>query len=274
MFRLPCSLDPPIAPTAVVTHGAAGPFTPRNGPEVAPRNCGIATCLNRATDTAGLSPAGPWPCRPLPSGRSMARAPVAEGFQRHPFRYHVAWVHSSAWVTFPQAPLSSRTVGFPESGWQQQLSPEDLPRHPEAQALARVRPWDAWLYLQLDTDRVLHRKPGSVSRRCLFAVPATYREPLRPQQALPAAGWRPAPPRRALPPLHRSYGLMRPTKLLSLTSALAYTASPCRLPRAPAGGWWFPTLSPQSVRRCLDPYPVAARPVHLPASSRVASASQ
>ncbi len=34
------------------------------------------------------------------SGRSMARAPVAEGFQRHPFRYHVAWVHSSAWVTF------------------------------------------------------------------------------------------------------------------------------------------------------------------------------
>ena len=208
------------------------------------------------------------------SGRSATRAPVAEGFQRHPFRDHVAWVHSSAWVTFPQAPLSSRTVGFPESGWQQQLSPEDLPRHPEAQALARVRPWDAWLYLQLDTDRVLHRKPGSVSSRCLFAVSATYREPLRPPQALPATGWRPAPPRRALPPLHRSYWLMRPTKLLSLTSALAYTASPCRLPRAPAGGWWFPTLSPQSVRRCLDPYPVAARPVHLPASSRVASASR
>jgi len=22
------------------------------------------------------------------------------------------------WFTFPQAPLSSRTVGFPESGWQ------------------------------------------------------------------------------------------------------------------------------------------------------------
>ncbi len=65
MFRLPCSLGPPIAPTAVVTHGAAGPFTPRNGPGVTPRNCGIATCLNRATDTAGLPPAGLWPCRPL-----------------------------------------------------------------------------------------------------------------------------------------------------------------------------------------------------------------
>ena len=30
-----------------------------------PRNCGIATCLNRAIGTAGLSPAGLWPCRPL-----------------------------------------------------------------------------------------------------------------------------------------------------------------------------------------------------------------
>ena len=29
-------------------------------------NRGIATCLNRATDTAGLSPAGRRPCRPLP----------------------------------------------------------------------------------------------------------------------------------------------------------------------------------------------------------------
>ncbi len=65
MFRLPCSLGPPIAPTAVVSHGAAGPFTPRNGPGVTPRNCGIATCLNRATDTAGLPPAGLRPCRPL-----------------------------------------------------------------------------------------------------------------------------------------------------------------------------------------------------------------
>jgi hypothetical protein len=44
---------------------AAGPFTPRNGPEVTLRNCGIATCLNRAIGTAGLSPAGLRPCRPL-----------------------------------------------------------------------------------------------------------------------------------------------------------------------------------------------------------------
>ena len=202
------------------------------------------------------------------------RAPVAEGFQRHPFRDYVAWVHSSAWVTFPQAPLSSRTVGFPESGWQQQLSPKDLPRQSEAQALARIHPWAAWLCLQLDTHGGWHRSLGLRPDGVPNSVPATYREPLRPPQALPAAGWRPAPPRGALPPLHRSYGLMRPTKLLSLTSALAYTASPCRLLRAPAGGCWFPTLSPRSVRWCLDPYPAAAHPVHLPASSRVASASR
>ncbi len=65
MFRLPCSLGPQIAPTAVNGHRAAGPFTPRNGPEVTLRNCGIATCLNRAIGTAGLSPAGWRPCRPL-----------------------------------------------------------------------------------------------------------------------------------------------------------------------------------------------------------------
>jgi hypothetical protein len=29
----------------------------------------------------------------------------------------------------------------------------------------------------------------------------------------------------------------------------------CRLLRAPAGRWPFPTLSLQSLRRCLDPYP-------------------
>jgi hypothetical protein len=31
MFRLPCLLGPPVAPTAVcLAHRAAGPFTPRN----------------------------------------------------------------------------------------------------------------------------------------------------------------------------------------------------------------------------------------------------
>ncbi len=36
---------------------------------------------------------------------------------------------------------------------------------------------------------------------------------------------------------------------------LSYTAGLCRLLRAPAGSWWFPTLSPQTLHRCWDPYP-------------------
>ncbi len=31
----------------------------------------------------------------------------------------------------------------------------------------------------------------------------------------------------------------------------------CRLLRAPAGSWPFPTLSPQSLYGCMDPYPAA-----------------
>ena len=72
MFRLPHLLDPPVVPTARISSRAAGPFTPRNELGVTPKNCGIATCLNRAIGTAGLPPARLWPCRPLP------RSPRAE----------------------------------------------------------------------------------------------------------------------------------------------------------------------------------------------------
>ncbi len=54
-------------------------------------------------------------------------------------------------------------------------------------------------------------------------VLATYREPLclrrgvTPLRVVSSASLWPVPPRRALPLLHRSYGLMRPTKSLWLT---------------------------------------------------------
>ena len=54
-----------LPPLWACAHRAAGPFTPRNGHAVTRMNCGIATCLNRAIGTAGLSPAGLQPCRPL-----------------------------------------------------------------------------------------------------------------------------------------------------------------------------------------------------------------
>jgi hypothetical protein len=80
MCRLPCLLAPQVAPTAVAcASGQAGTFTPRNEPEVTLRNCGIATCLHRAMDTAGLSPAGLWPCRPLHKSLHKQRISVFSG---------------------------------------------------------------------------------------------------------------------------------------------------------------------------------------------------
>jgi hypothetical protein len=62
---------------------------------------------------------------------------------------------------------------------------------------------------------------------------------------------------RELPLLHRSYWLMRQTKTLLLSSVVPITVGLRRLLSAPAGKWPFPTLSLQSLYRCLDPYPVA-----------------
>ena len=67
-FRLPHLLDPPVAPTATRFTRAGQPGRLHHaslGWLPAPR-CGIATCPTRATDTAGLSPAGLQPCRLLP----------------------------------------------------------------------------------------------------------------------------------------------------------------------------------------------------------------
>lgn len=48
---------------------------------------------------------------------------------------------------------------------------------------------------------------------------------------------------------------MRQTKSLPLTSVVPISEGLCRLSSVPAERWSFPALSPQSLRRCLDPYP-------------------
>jgi hypothetical protein len=48
--------------------------------------------------------------------------------------------HSSTMATFREAPLRSRTVGFPESGSDPGLSPLGLPARGVAQALTRIHP--------------------------------------------------------------------------------------------------------------------------------------
>ena len=65
MFKPPCLLGLQVAPTSVLStgqpdllHHAYPGWLPAPG-------CGIATCLNRAIDMTGLSPAGSRPCRLL-----------------------------------------------------------------------------------------------------------------------------------------------------------------------------------------------------------------
>jgi hypothetical protein len=56
--------------------------------------------------------------------------------------------------------------------------------------------------------------------------------------------------------LHRSYRLMRQTEILSASQFYPCTLGLCRLSSVPAGNRPFPTLSLQSLHRCLDPYSV------------------
>ena len=62
-------------------------------------------------------------------------------------------------------------------------------------------------------------------------MPTKRREPLCPLEALPLKGWHPVPPRRALPLLPRSYGLMRRSQILysaSLSLFLVVSAGCCQ----------------------------------------------
>ncbi len=62
-------------------------------------------------------------------GRNTARACLGQRLPMYP-PFPVSWQKGARpCITFPQAPLSSRTVGFPESGWQQQRFPRN-PSHP------------------------------------------------------------------------------------------------------------------------------------------------
>ncbi len=163
-------------------------------------------------------------------------------------------------ATFPEAPLRSRTVGFPESG-----SGLGSARHFSGRAFphrAKLRCWRTLRPDAVEFASPLRHDAGpaessSVSG-CLPTVVATEcPEPLCPERALPAPGRPRKPPGGALPPRLRSYGLMRQTIPLP-----APRLSPCarglrRLSPVPAARWPFPTLSLRPLRRCSDPYPAA-----------------
>src|SRR6266436_2817576 len=59
--------------------------------------------------------------------RSRARPAVGEGFPFLLFRLQDGFT-VPPWLTFPEAPLSSRTARFPGSGWKPWLSSAGLPK--------------------------------------------------------------------------------------------------------------------------------------------------
>ena len=105
-----------------------------------------------------------------------------------------------------------------------------------------------------------------------MTMPTKRRESLCPLKALPLGGWRPAPPRRALPLLHRSYGLMRQTKTLPpvpvpfADGSLQVVANPC----------WemvLPDVISRFLVQVLGPIPRDVLLVHSPVSSQKTPAS-
>jgi len=201
--------------------------------------------------------------------RAGARAPLAEGYRIQPFRDSMERVHSSAWITFPRAPLRSRTVGFPESG-----SDRGFPLSAFTVA-GELKRWRAYTppSIALPIGSFLLRGV-QVSQLSVWTQPgtATCPEPLCTASALPPR-WRClASPRTALPILLSSYWLMRQTQSLPPTSVVPRSAGLCRLSPVPAGRGPFPTLSlrtfpwmpgpvPRQPERCICPFlPARHRP--------------
>ena len=118
-------------------------------------------------------------------------------------------------VTFPRAPLQSRKVGFPDSGFDLGFSREVFPKQAKLKCsltctstysgLPRSSSLESWL-LRLES----------------LTIPRTAKCPelLCPSRALLRMGWCPAPPRRALLLLPRSYELMRQTSSLLWNSCI------------------------------------------------------
>jgi hypothetical protein len=170
-----------------------------------------------------------------------------------PFGCHAAGSWSHHGPRLHQAPFSSRTVGFPESGWRRQpVSPRNLPETSEAKALVCIHPESFRLYPRLDI------LPGHTSfrhcvRLCFPPMPTAYREPLCTTAALPLPSCALGTGQRELPRLHRSYWLMRQTTILPSASvsfvlrvfagcyeSLLHSGPSRRYLRNPCIGAWTP----------------------------------
>ena len=144
---------------------------------------------------------------------------------------------------FPQAPLSSRTVGFPESGWQPRHFPGGPSRTSRGLSTRLHTPRERPLIPPARHPMGFTPLSRFKARTVSLTMPAMYREPLCPHGALPRTERRPTPPRPALPGLLRSDELIRRTQFLPRTLVL-----PCTRVLA---GCCEPLLQPGTSRRYL-----------------------
>jgi hypothetical protein len=117
--------------------------------------------------------------------------------------------------TFPQASLRSRAAGFPRLGSDLGVTLQAFPTTAKLKCWHTYTPpravcfagWSLWWLLPVTqlTNPMTAKRP----------------EPLCPDPVLSSWGRRPAPSRKALPLLHRSYWLMRQTFALPPSSGLA-----------------------------------------------------
>ena len=144
MFRLPRLLDPPVAPTAGLS--ASGRPSRLHHAELgwlpAPSS-GIATCPSRATDTAGLSPAGLQPCRLLlVRGRrrrvrvtAVAKGPkvpvAGGGHMQSAIRHAVQSLDGAATAGRPRHKMSCRHCASPVGSRSPRQVSRALMRHAE-----------------------------------------------------------------------------------------------------------------------------------------------
>jgi hypothetical protein len=172
-------------------------------------------------------------------------------------------------VTFPRAPLRSRTVGFPESGSDLGCPPQGLPTRGEAQALARIHPGPSWFAARarrrFEDPRVPARCPGAVLR------PPSAQSPFARLGCYLRRGGVPHHLQERYPLFLAPTGSCarpNPSPLLRSSLGREVFAGCCQ---TPAGRWPFPTFSVDLSRDAWACAP-AARVVPVPVASHATSA--
>jgi hypothetical protein len=206
------------------------------------------TFTTAAFDRSSLWLFGASPCRATPVGIEPGCAHLA----------------SKDKVTFPRAPLQSRKVGFPDSGFGLGFPPEAFPGQVKLKRSLACTPTHSGLPLDSSLKSWFLRHYAVDHVRT-----AKCPELLCRSQALLATGWRQAPPGRTLPLLLRSYELMRQTSSLLRNSCIhtyfrrssQVAASPCWEPVLPdvisailsSDAWPSTPTVPPSALACFFP---------------------